>query len=231
MALIPGTLPNGTKYPNDPQTLLDTFAGHLTAPSSGSISKTIVNAKGDVLAATSNNVVVRVPVGANGTVLTADSAQTAGVKWDSAINNAFINSLPALNTTPAGGNELVISDAGTAKRISVFNLSNATLGTAGTKNVANGVNLALGTGTGTQVGTTASQKLGFWGAAPITRPTAVPNISVSFTTGGTPTANGSVTVANSASPTNAELLDYCVELEATLENLLARLRTLGIIAT
>jgi hypothetical protein len=32
MALIPGTLPNGTKYPNDPQSLLDTFAAYLTAP-------------------------------------------------------------------------------------------------------------------------------------------------------------------------------------------------------
>jgi hypothetical protein len=34
MALIPGTLPNGTKYPNDPQSLLDTFASYLTAPES-----------------------------------------------------------------------------------------------------------------------------------------------------------------------------------------------------
>jgi len=32
MALIPGTLPNGTKYPNDPQSLLDTFASYMTAP-------------------------------------------------------------------------------------------------------------------------------------------------------------------------------------------------------
>jgi hypothetical protein len=32
MALIPGTLPVGTKYPNDPQSLLDTFASFLTAP-------------------------------------------------------------------------------------------------------------------------------------------------------------------------------------------------------
>jgi hypothetical protein len=32
MALIPGTLPNGTKYPNEPQSLLDTFASYLTAP-------------------------------------------------------------------------------------------------------------------------------------------------------------------------------------------------------
>lgn len=34
MALIPGTLPTGTKYPNDPQSLLDTFASYLTAPES-----------------------------------------------------------------------------------------------------------------------------------------------------------------------------------------------------
>lgn len=32
MALIPGTLPTGTKYPNDPQSLLDMFASYLTAP-------------------------------------------------------------------------------------------------------------------------------------------------------------------------------------------------------
>ena len=32
MALIPGTLPAGSKYPTDPQTLLDTFAAYMTAP-------------------------------------------------------------------------------------------------------------------------------------------------------------------------------------------------------
>lgn len=32
MALIPGTLIAGTKYPNDPQSLLNTFASYLTAP-------------------------------------------------------------------------------------------------------------------------------------------------------------------------------------------------------
>lgn len=32
MALIPGTLQAGTKYPNEPQALLDLFAAYLTAP-------------------------------------------------------------------------------------------------------------------------------------------------------------------------------------------------------
>ena len=57
------------------------------------------------------------------------------------------------------------------------------------------------------------------------------NITTTATTGTLPTANGSVTIANAATPTVAELLEYCVELEAKLEDLLGKLRTVGIIAT
>jgi hypothetical protein len=45
------------------------------------ISKTIVDAKGDVIVASANNTVTRVAVGTNGTILTADSAEATGVKW------------------------------------------------------------------------------------------------------------------------------------------------------
>ncbi|MGC1176812.1 MAG: glycosyl hydrolase family 28-related protein, partial [Candidatus Saccharimonadales bacterium] len=41
----------------------------------------IVTTNGDIIAATSNATVARVGIGANGLVLTADSTQTAGVKW------------------------------------------------------------------------------------------------------------------------------------------------------
>lgn len=41
----------------------------------------IYNAKGDLVVATADNTVIRQEVGANGTVLTADSAQSDGVKW------------------------------------------------------------------------------------------------------------------------------------------------------
>ena len=57
------------------------------------ISKTIVNAKGDLIAATANDTVTRVAVGANGTILTADSAEAAGVKWAAAPVSETFNPL------------------------------------------------------------------------------------------------------------------------------------------
>ncbi len=47
----------------------------------GAIAKSIVDAKGDIVAATAADTVSRLGVGANGTVLTADSAEATGLKW------------------------------------------------------------------------------------------------------------------------------------------------------
>ena len=74
-------------------------------------------------------------------------------------------------------------------------------------------------------------KIGFFGATAAARPSAIADLTVTASTGTLPTANGSVTIANAASATNTELLEYCVELEAKLESALAALRTLGLIAT
>jgi len=45
------------------------------------VDQTLVNAKGDLIVATGDNVVTNLAVGTNGFVLTADSTQTAGMKW------------------------------------------------------------------------------------------------------------------------------------------------------
>jgi len=45
------------------------------------VPKSTVTTKGDLIAATGSATVTRVPVGTNDYVLTADSTQTAGVKW------------------------------------------------------------------------------------------------------------------------------------------------------
>lgn len=45
------------------------------------VPQALVDAKGDIFVATADNTVGRLAIGANNTVLTADSAQTGGVKW------------------------------------------------------------------------------------------------------------------------------------------------------
>lgn len=47
----------------------------------GSVSKSIIDAKGDLLVGSSNDNVDNLGVGSNGHILTADSAQTLGIKW------------------------------------------------------------------------------------------------------------------------------------------------------
>jgi YD repeat-containing protein len=93
------------------------------------------------------------------------------------------------------------------------------------------VDLAFNTTTGTKIGTATTQKLAFWNAAPVVQPAAVADITTTATSGSLPTPDGSVTIADATTPTVAELLEYCVELEAKLEAALGHLRTLGLIAT
>ena len=45
------------------------------------ITAGVVDAKGDLIVGSADDVVARLGVGANGQVLTADSAETLGVKW------------------------------------------------------------------------------------------------------------------------------------------------------
>jgi hypothetical protein len=91
--------------------------------------------------------------------------------------------------------------------------------------------IAVGTTTGTKIGTATTQKLAFYNATPVVQPTAVADITTVATVGTLPTPDGSVTIADATTPTVTELLEYCVELEAKLEAALGHLRTLGLIAT
>jgi hypothetical protein len=102
---------------------------------------------------------------------------------------------------------------------------------AATLTLADALNIAVNTTTGTKIGTATTQKLGFYNATPVVQPAAIADLTVTATTGTLPTATGSQVIADAAAPTNAELLKYCVELEAKLELALARLRSLGLIAT
>jgi hypothetical protein len=60
-----------------------TFFTAGVATANAAVPKSTVTTKGDLIAATASGTVTRVGVGTNGYVLTADSTQTAGIKWGS----------------------------------------------------------------------------------------------------------------------------------------------------
>lgn len=84
-----------------------------------------------------------------------------------------------------------------------------------------GLKIALGNAAG-NISTTQ--------AGPILQIAAIADLTVTATTGSLPTANGSVTIADASTPTVAELLEYCRELEAKVEAVLSGLRTAGALA-
>jgi len=69
----------------------------------GGIQPTLLTTKGDIIVATGNATLVRQGVGANGTVLTANSAQADGVEW------ATASSMTLLSTTTLSGASTTIS--------------------------------------------------------------------------------------------------------------------------
>lgn len=60
------------------------------------VPQALVDAKGDIFVATADNTVGRLPIGANDTVLTADSTQTGGMKWASAGGDAGNSEIASL---------------------------------------------------------------------------------------------------------------------------------------
>lgn len=73
--------------------------------------------------------------------------------------------------------------------------------------------------------------IGFFGATAAVQSTHVADLSATATTGTLPTADGTMTIADAASPTNAELLEYCRELESKLNSLLAFASAHGLMAS
>lgn len=73
-----------------------THADYITSGSA--INPTIVDAKGDIIAATAADTVARLAVGANDTVLTADSSTATGLKWAAASSGLTLISNTAFTT-------------------------------------------------------------------------------------------------------------------------------------
>jgi hypothetical protein len=80
-----------------------THADYITSGSA--INPTIVDAKGDIIAATAADTVARLAVGANDTVLTADSSTATGLKW----STPAAGRMTLLSTTTLSGTTVTLS--------------------------------------------------------------------------------------------------------------------------
>lgn len=89
------------------------------------ISPTLVDAKGDIIAATAADTVARLAVGSNNQVLTADSTTATGLKWATPTSG----SMTLLSTTSISGVTTTISSISqsyTHLYIWIYGLTNAT---------------------------------------------------------------------------------------------------------
>lgn len=86
---------------------------------SAAIAKTIVDAKGDLIAATAADTVSRLAVGTNGQVLTADSTAATGLKWASAGSATGWTLLNAGGTALTGAATITVSSL-SAKALQVI---------------------------------------------------------------------------------------------------------------
>lgn len=87
-------------------------------------------------------------------------------------NNQVVNARNAANDadlpvlTVSNANSIIVGGSGVALvRVGCVDLTSTGM------TFVNGTNIAFNTATGTKIGTTATQKIGFWGATPVVRPT------------------------------------------------------------
>lgn len=101
------------------------------ATDASGIPATIFDAKGDIIAATAADTASRLAVGANGTVLTADSAEATGLKWAAAAGATGYTLLNAGGTALSGSSTVTISSIA-AKDLFIY-YTGATCGTVNTQ--------------------------------------------------------------------------------------------------
>lgn len=75
--------PLSTVYANGDTFSASDINATNTAVNLVTATQSLISAKGDILAGTADDTLGKTTVGANDTILTADSAQTNGVKWSS----------------------------------------------------------------------------------------------------------------------------------------------------
>jgi hypothetical protein len=101
--------PDDTDLVKDGAAAIRTLGNAIDTTMGTMVAKTIVDAKGDIIAATAADTVSRLAVGANGTVLTADSAESTGLKWSAPAGAKNYSLLNAGGTALTGASTITVS--------------------------------------------------------------------------------------------------------------------------
>ena len=106
-----------------------TGASWVSLDDPNAIQNSIVDAKGDIISATADNTPARLAVGANDTVLTADSTTATGLKWAAAAGGG--GGMTLLSTTTVSGDTTIssIDQTYTNLFITITGLTNLTAST------------------------------------------------------------------------------------------------------
>jgi len=127
-----------------------------------------------------------------------------------------IAQLTALAATPDAADEFVISDGGVTKKITATNVAAAAWELTGNKSLNDGSNIVLGTTTGSKIGTLATQKLGFWNAAPVVQPAGAAQAALTNSTGGTADGTLSAVGVTNTGDRSADINNNFTELHTLL---------------
>jgi len=126
--------------------------------------KSLVDAKGDLVTATADNTPARLAVGANDTVLTADSSTATGLKWAAAAGGGGFTLLQTITANNTTTNYTTSTIPGTYKHILITGIG---LQEAGTSDGSFSVRLNGDTGSNytryrhTIFGTTVGENVGY----------------------------------------------------------------------
>jgi hypothetical protein len=91
------------------------------------VAKTVVDAKGDLIAATAADTVARLAVGTNNQVLTADSSTATGLKWATPSSGKIVQVVSATYSTATSTNSTTYVDTGLTATITPTSASSTIL--------------------------------------------------------------------------------------------------------
>jgi len=103
-----------------------TDAASAQSTANAAVPKSVVDAKGDILVASANDTVTRLPVGANTYLLTADSAEATGLKWAAAGGGVTAVTATAPIASSGGATPVISIAAATTAVVGAVQLSDST---------------------------------------------------------------------------------------------------------